>query len=97
MPRDTADPDDAADAAAALVRVAWTQLQRAHQADDPQSADDAHREAAAAGLEAGNPRGREIAADALVRRALAALLVEWGLPQAAIEDTRPQPPVCHTG
>ena len=69
MPRDTADPDAAADAAAALVRVASTQLQRARQDDDPQSADDGYREAAAAGLEAGNPRGREIAADALARRA----------------------------
>ena len=69
LPRDAADTRAASERRAALVRVARTQLLRGWTLDDPQAAAAAFREAAAAGLEAGNPGGREIAAAALVRRA----------------------------
>lgn len=65
LPGDPAHTRDAP----ALVHVALTQLQQALTLDDPQSADDALREAAAAGLEAGTPQGLETAARALARRA----------------------------
>ena len=85
-PRDTPDAGGALRDVASLEHTARTQLVQAIESqrlDRWEQADDGYRAAAAAGLDARTPHGREIAADALARRAdrLGARLESAGSPE----------------